>query len=257
MLSAYKLRQQLIRPREPMDPFTVLAAASAASTVVVNLTTTIADIVELCHRIKTANNTLLALVSQLNTMKSALDQVERLMGTVEHDYQLRIDLDIACQASMMQIRLLDEQIAKFKTKSNRISELRLASKIKVVTKSQGMEACLMRLDRQSNALNLLVTVLTSRSVTDQKQLLEKTNIHGIFHEIREDTATLNEQDERRSFTTVASKADTCMTTPSQVFAFDSECVTSRPYDRSFRGFFRRRTAKFEEAKRDVSRSEGR
>ncbi|KAK5132120.1 hypothetical protein LTR08_000371 [Meristemomyces frigidus] len=213
-----------------MDPVTAISMVSGISGAVQNIALLILRIRNFCQQVKVANVYLVGLIAQLNTIKSALEQIDILMQTGKYDYQVQMDLDLAIQASELHIALLDKQLVQFKTKRKDPYALRVQSKIRTVFESDGMEACCTRLDRQANALNLLITVLTSRTITEQKTMLQRSKSRKVFDQVREDAASMHVLTDSDSFTTARrNPGPLAAKLPWRRFDFDNEVSDSRAY----------------------------
>lgn len=172
-----------------MDPVSVIAMVGTIAAVVNNVAIQIMAIKSLCEQIKTADAHLMSLVAQLNALKAALTQISQLIETADYTEQLQSDLELSIQACSLHMEYLDKKLVKLKTKKA-TSALKFGSKIRMVFESDDMEACMGRLNHQATALNLLITVLTSKTVTEQKQMLQRSGTRKIFKQIREDKASM-------------------------------------------------------------------
>lgn len=172
-----------------MDPVSVVAMVGTVAAVINNVAVQIMAIKQLHDQIKTADVHLMSLIAQLNAIKAALMQIENLVQTNAYDEQVQDDLQLSIQACELHMAYLDQKISKLKTKKAS-SALKFGSKVRVVFESDDMEACMGRLNHQATALNLLITVLTSKTVTEQKQMLHRSGTRKIFKQIQEDKASL-------------------------------------------------------------------
>ncbi|KAK4542382.1 hypothetical protein LTR36_006839 [Oleoguttula mirabilis] len=213
-----------------MDPMSAMAMAAGISTAVQTVAKVILQIRDICQQVNGADVYLIGMVAQLHSIKSALEQIDLLMQKAEYDYQVQMDLDLAIQASELHIALLDKQLSQFKTKKNDPNALRLKAKIKTVFESDGMEACCNRLDRQANALNLLITVLTSRTITEQKSMLQRSASRKVFNQVRDDAESLQVLVDSASFTTARrNPGPLAARLPWRRFDCDKEVSQSKAY----------------------------
>lgn len=202
----------------------------------------VADLVrtieQIYDQIKAADANITSLVAQLNAIKAALTQIKQLIVTANYDEQLQEDLVISTQACQLHMTYLDEVISRLKTKHG-ASTLRFRSKVRVMFESDNMAACLCRLDHQASALNLLITVLTSKTVTEQKTMLQRSGTRKIFKQIREDKASV--LDETASLVVhrdtesvrgaaIRTKSEPIITmNPWKRFGFDNQILRSKAY----------------------------
>jgi hypothetical protein len=111
------------------------------------------------RRFKETNLTLELLSNQLLSVRTALEQIHALINdSLEEDdphYSMMISLDSSVKCCGFLVRLLDENIAKFEYDDD--ESLTLESRVRLVLDSKGIEECQARLDRQINALTLVLT----------------------------------------------------------------------------------------------------
>lgn len=114
---------------------------------------------DLRRRTNEAEVTVSILISQLSTIRAALDQIHRwtdecLQDDMSH-YQLIIDLGTSLDSCKLLISLIDSQLSKLEWKES--DQLSFESKIRVVLNEQSTRDCLTYLNHQISALNLLLT----------------------------------------------------------------------------------------------------
>ena len=136
-----------------------IGLAGAVLGIIDVVTRCISGLAELRRKFKEANLTVEALSGQLATVRAALTQIhglinERLTNDSQH-YQLVIDLELAIKCCALLIGLIDEQVSKLD--AGDAEALDFQSKVKIMLESKGTEDCLNRLDRQTSALNPLLT----------------------------------------------------------------------------------------------------
>ena len=219
-----------------MDPISVVAmVAAVVNTVVVQ----IMAIKSLQEQIQTADVHLMSLIAQLNSIKAALAQIQELIQTANYDKQLESDLELALQASQLHMEYIDQKLSKLKTK-NAGSALKFRSRVRVVFESADMEAVMGRLSHQATALNLLITVLTSKSVVEQRKMLQRSNTRKIFKQIQEDKASVLDEtasivvlrdDESVRKAAIRTKSEPIVSkNPWKRFGFDSQILGTKAYN---------------------------
>ena len=221
-----------------MEPVSCVALAGAITTVINNVMHQAVAIKALTDQIKNADAQLISLVAQLNSIKVALGQVRELVLTADYDDQLRMDLELALQASQLQMDFLDSKISKMKTK-NAASSLKFRSKLRLVLEDDAMMACLGRLGHQTTALNLLITVMTNKSVTEQRTMLQRSNTRKVFKQIKEDNTSLldetasmhvlRDQDSVRHSYARTRSEPLITKNPWKRFSFDTQVLGSKAY----------------------------
>lgn len=221
-----------------MEVVSGLAIAGTVAALVNNLAIMVMDIKRLHDQFKSADAQLMSFVAQLSTIKAALVQIQDLLQTAQYNEQLQMDLELALQATQLHIDFIESKLSKFKTK-NAASTLRFGNKVKMVFESEDMQACLQRLNHQATALNLLITVLTSKSVTEQKAMLQRSITRRVFRQIQEDNSSLLDEtssmcvqrDNESVRNAIArTKSEPFITkNPWKRFPFDSQVLGSRAY----------------------------
>lgn len=222
-----------------MDPVSAVAMVGTVAAVINSVVVQIMQIKSLHDQIKTADVHLMSLIAQLNSIKAALALIQELIQTAEYNEQLQMDLELALQAAQLHMDYLDSKLSKLKTK-NASSSLKFKSKVRVVFESDDMEACVGRLNHQATALNLLITVLTSKTVTEQKAMLQRSNTRKIFKQIQEDKASMLDEtasmvvqrdDESVRMAAVRTKSEPIINkSPWRRFGFDHQILGSKAYN---------------------------
>ena len=221
-----------------MDPVSVIAMVGTVAAVVNSVAVQIMAIKQLHDQIKTADVHLMSLVAQLNSVKAALAQIQELIQTADYNEQLESDLELSLQASRLHMDYIDKKISKLKTK-NAASALKFRGRVRVVFESDDMEACMGRLNHQATALNLLITVLTSKSVTEQRAMLQRSNTRKIFKQIQEDKASVLDEaasivvlrdDESVRQAVIRTKSEPIISkNPWKRFGFDHQILGTKAY----------------------------
>lgn len=237
-----------------------LAIAGSVAALVNNLYLTIMTIKQISDQMKSADAQLTSIVAQLSTIKAALAQIQDLLRTARYSEQLQADMELSLQATQLQVDFINSKISRFKYKST-TSGLKFSSKAKMVFGSDDMNACLTRLNHQATALNLLITVLTSKSVTEQKAMLLRSNTRKIFKQIQDDKSEMLDDAASASSQSIlkdgrAVRQSTPRTiseplsdsNPFKQVPFEQQLQRSKPY----RGFFRRRVSDKDQTAQSVS-----
>ena len=222
-----------------MDPISVVAMVGTVAAVVNTVVVQIMAIKSLHEQIQTADVHLMSLIAQLNSIKAALAQIQELIQTANYDKQLESDLELALQASQLHMEYIDQKLSKLKTK-NAGSALKFRSRVRVVFESADMEAVMGRLSHQATALNLLITVLTSKSVVEQRAMLQRSNTRKIFKQIQEDKANVLDEtasivvlrdDESVRQAAIRTKSEPIVSkNPWKRFGFDSQILGTKAYN---------------------------
>lgn len=200
----------------------------------------ISSLAEIQQRFKSANLTLELLTGQLFTVKAALSQLCDLIKeslVEEQHYQLTLDLDVGVYCCNLLTRLLEEQIVKLQYID--ADELTFKSKVSLLLGSKGTDECLTRLDRQINALNLLITAFKFRTPKEQQILLEQKQSRKTFNQIKDDSSSLIVLCDSESSVTKRTKTSTATSKLSLNFVFDAALLQSKAYKSALRSLMRK------------------
>ena len=144
-----------------MDPVSVIGLGASIIGITDVVTRTLSALRQLQQRWKTADVTVGLLVSQLTTLKAALNQIsdwvnQRLEGAIQH-HQLVMDLESSMQSCNLLVSLMDSYISElnFDEKNSLVFE----SRAKAVLQAGQVKECVSHLNNQATALNLLLTAL--------------------------------------------------------------------------------------------------
>jgi hypothetical protein len=201
----------------------------------------ISSLADLRKRFKESNLTIETLSGQLVTVKAALSQINLLIAESlsqdEQHYQLTLDLSAAIGCCNLLLRLLDEQIARLQYSDT--DEVTFISKVNLMLESKGTEECLTRLDRQTNALNLLITAFNCRNPRAQQDLLKEKESRRVFDQVKDDSTSLVVLCDSASFVTQRTKTSTGTSKFSMNFSFDAEILQAKAYKTTLRSLMRR------------------
>jgi hypothetical protein len=141
-----------------MDPVSIVGATSAIITLVETIAKTIASLNELHERWKDADLTIINLVSQLTSLKAALNKISEWIDSdladIPQHHQLVIDLENCIICCRMLIKSMDSLILKLRWDAG--SNLDIASKIRMAFSSKESQDFQKFIERQTSALTLLL-----------------------------------------------------------------------------------------------------
>ncbi|KIW66188.1 hypothetical protein PV04_08389 [Phialophora macrospora] len=201
----------------------------------------ISSLANLRKRFKELNLTIETLAGQLITVKAALSQIDLLIAESlsqdEQHYQLTLDLSGAIGCCNLLLRLLDEQISGLQYSDT--DEVTFLSKVNLMLESKGTEECLTRLDRQTNALNLLITAFKCRNPRAQQEFLEEKESRRVFDQVKDDSASLVVLCDSASFVTQRTQTTTGTSRFSIDFSFDAEILQAKAYRTMLRSLMQR------------------
>ncbi|ERF71663.1 hypothetical protein EPUS_00652 [Endocarpon pusillum Z07020] len=219
----------------------VIGTAGAIVSIIDVVTRSISTLADFGKRIKAANLTLTMLLGQLGTVRTALDQVLALikegLKDQEQHYLLVMNLGDTIKCCNLLVRLIDEQVSNLEYNENNL--LDFESKINLVLESKGTEQCLTQLDRQINALNLLITTFQCRTLLQQKAFMEVRTTQQVFQQVKDDSSSLLVLCDSESFITARTRTTTATSRFSLNFVFDAELLQHKAYKSTLRSLMRR------------------
>jgi len=231
------------------DPLNVIGAAASVASIVELLGKTIRGLHTLHSCWKEADFTFSNLISQLTTLKVALNKLQEWMDADvdEPHHQLVMDLEASVTYCRMLARRIDTEVEDLQ--HNLGIGLDTQKKIKFLLKNGSLEELQKMVVRQTSALTLLLTIcnwsvetfnlysckrLTSHSkaVSEQKIMLEKTSTRKIFKQVKDDTSLLYVQ---RDSSSIYSRYTDNLSKIYKNFEFDRESFISKAYEKALRG----------------------
>ena len=143
-----------------MDPISALGLAGSVVGLIDVAARSINALRALQRRWKAADLTINLLISQLTTLRAALNQIEEWITAspnANQHYQLIIDLGATLESCEILLLFIDGKLNELDwSDSNNLS---FESKIKIALQDTDVKECATHLANQSTALNLLLTVV--------------------------------------------------------------------------------------------------
>lgn len=143
-----------------MDPVSAIGLAGSIVGIIDVATRTISALRALQQRWRVADLTISLLISQLTTLRAALNQIEEWISAslnpIEH-YQLVMDLEASLESCETLLLFIDGQLSHLDWKDS--NGLSIESKMRVALQDKVVKECATHLANQSTALNLLLTAL--------------------------------------------------------------------------------------------------
>lgn len=210
-----------------MDPVSIVGLAASIVNIIGMVTKFLKALNELRLRWAEADMTFILLITQLGTLKAALDQIaewiaSNLAADPHQHYQLIIDLGNALSCCKTLIALMDRHISKLKRDNLTDHPISFEDRVRIALKDGAIKDCLIHLSNQTNALNLLLAAFNCRNQSEQKALLEKKKSCKIFNQIRDDSLSLVVLYDSASFITGTTKMTGNSSKLSLKFWFDGE-----------------------------------
>jgi len=142
-----------------MEPITIIGTAGAVANIIDLVGKTIRSLREIHDRWKDADLTIINLISQLNSLKAALDEISEWiysdLSELPQYHQLILDLEDSVTCCRMLTESMDAQVSKLDW--NAENSLDLGSKIRVVFENKVSKDFQRFIKRQTSALTLLLT----------------------------------------------------------------------------------------------------
>ena len=139
------------------DPITIIGTAGAVANIVELLNSTISSLRRIRAQWKDADLVASSLVAQLTALKAALGRIQDWMQSENEDphHQLIMDLDLSLDSCQALVKRIDLELSGIRLKET--SRLDKTSKVKLIFGGQSIEVVQKMLERQTNALSLLLT----------------------------------------------------------------------------------------------------
>ena len=143
-----------------MDPVSAIGLAGSIVGIIDVAARSISALRALQQRWKVADLTISLLISQLTTLRAALNQIKEWISTsldASYHYQLVMDLGASLESCETLLLFIDGQLTQLDWDDS--NTLSFESKIKAVLQDKTVRECATHLANQSTALNLLLTAL--------------------------------------------------------------------------------------------------
>ncbi|KAH7165155.1 G-protein alpha subunit-domain-containing protein [Dactylonectria macrodidyma] len=234
-----------------MDPITAVGAVGAILGIIDVITKAIATLRDLQSQFTNASFTVTCIVAQLTALRAALAKIREWVDSepVETHHQLIMDLGDAISCCGMLMDRLDAEFSKLRGAAG--AQFNIKAKIKAALGGKSVNDLQNMIERQTSALNLLLTAYSCKTLAEQKSLLEKVRSRRAFRRIDDDVASLYVH--RDSDSVVSQLTDT-LTKISRDFVFDRLLWASKVYKDAAPGLIelvRERARHQAEARRQV------
>lgn len=222
-----------------MDPVSAIGLASSLLGIIDVAARSISALRALQQRWKVADLTISLVISQLTTLKAALNQIKEWISTslnsIQH-YQLVMDLGASLESCETLLHFIDGQLSHLDF--NDSNDLSIESKIKVALQDKAVKECATHLANQSTALNLLLTALNCRSMSEQSTLLQAEENRWVLDRVRDDSSSLLSLRDSASFRSSLTAATEQSHLLDISFDFDEELTSTKVYHRQWRPLIR-------------------
>ena len=144
-----------------MDPVSATGLAGSVIGLIDVAARSISALRALQRRWKAADLTITLLISQLMTLRAALNQIEEWITAspnANQHYQLIIDLGASLESCEILLLFIDGKLNELDWSDNNV--LSFESRIKIALQDTAVKECATHLANQSMALNLLLTVIS-------------------------------------------------------------------------------------------------
>jgi hypothetical protein len=140
------------------DALTIIGTAASVVQIVEVLAKTLSRLSELNERWRQADCTFINLIAQLSALKAALNKIQEWMDADidETHHQLVMDLGLSIECCRVLIDKMDSEVSGLHRSAD--NGLNSQGKIKLMIKNGKLEELQKMVERQTNALTLLLTV---------------------------------------------------------------------------------------------------
>lgn len=141
------------------EVLSIIGTAGALCNVIDVATKTISTITEIRGRWKEAELVFLGLTTQLTVLRAALSKLQEWMdeSPAETHHQLTIDLDVSISYCKLLLEKVEEFLRELDSQGPDFKELDVKGRTRIVLGSQRIDDLEKRIERQTNALTLLLT----------------------------------------------------------------------------------------------------
>ncbi|KAK0664639.1 putative guanine nucleotide-binding protein alpha-2 subunit [Cercophora samala] len=220
------------------DPLSIVGAVGSVAGIIDVLTRSISAIATLRSQYKDADLLFMNLTSQLGVLRTGLVKIAEWAETEpEPHYQLKMDLDSVILCCQILASKLDSHLESLHQGRVRLSSL---GKLKLALNGPNIDAIQKMLGQQTATLTLLLAACNTKSLSEQRELLEAPTTRTAIAAMEQDSASLIVHEDRTSICTV--ETDT-MSRLSAIFPFDNQLLTTKVYGRAWRTTFLNRGPK--------------
>lgn len=221
-----------------MDPASIVSLATSVVNIVGVIAKNVNALSTLQAKYRNADLSVFLLIGQLSTLKAALGQIsewikmEGLTAQSEH-LQLVEDLKVALNSCQILISTLDDRVDQLANKEGS-DNLKVQGKVVFLWEEQELNVYVTHLNNQVNALNLLLSAIHCRFLSQEWSLLRSRESRHIIQRLRDDSSSLlwlRDSESIFSRKTVSTSNSKKLET---VFDFDGEVFNSRVYQEALR-----------------------
>ncbi|KAL8847613.1 MAG: hypothetical protein Q9221_007343 [Calogaya cf. arnoldii] len=216
-----------------MDPASIVGLTQSVVSIVDIIAKNIHALSTLQAKYSNADLSVNSLLTQLSSLKAALGQIaewikfEGLKARFDR-LQLGEDLVVALNGCQLLISILEERLDQLAHRKGS-DKLRVKGKIAFLWEEHELNLYLTHLSNQVIALNLLLSAIQCRSLSEERTLLQSSEIRDVIQRLRDDTSSLlwlRDSESILSRKTVSTCNSDLLET---VFDFDREVLNSRAY----------------------------
>jgi hypothetical protein len=190
------------------DPATIVGSAFSVIQIIDVLARTVTTLRTLRSQWKEADLSLLSFSVQLNALNAALLKIKEWMESdpEEAHHLLIIDLEDSLRCCYLLIDKLNTELDGLTESS--AGTLEPKAKTRFVLKSGSMDQIAKMIERQTSALQLLLTACNTKTLSDQRKILTKATVRKTFSLVQQDTVSLMSQDDAASMISVSTNSST-------------------------------------------------
>ncbi|KAI9683519.1 MAG: hypothetical protein M1822_006059 [Bathelium mastoideum] len=214
------------------DPLTVIGAASSCISVIEPLGKSISTAHKIRGQWKDADLEFYNLVTQLVSLKAALSKIKAWTESdaAASHHQLTMDLDSSIACCRVLVNKINAFLSELAQKPGQA--LNVSAKGRFLLGNKSLNDTQKMLERQINALSLLLNVCHLETASEQKAFLEKSSTRKAFEKVANDSASLIIHRDASSFRSIYSDSWSKL---SMKFTFDNQLFGSKVYQQFVRG----------------------
>ena len=225
-----------------MDPASILGLTTTAFGVVDRLAKTLNFLINLSTKLKYANAQIALLIGYLGSLNAAIseiaDIVKGLSGRIEYQ-KLAQSLDTALECTKFSLSFLE---MKLESLSDSDDQRTLLDKVTFILRGAEFEEYINGVSRYINALNLLLSALQSRSILEQRGILDNSEADGIMISMEDETSSLFCLGDSQSVISKRTENSETSSALDVTFEFDTEILSSKIYAVAYRSHLRQAIA---------------
>ena len=222
-----------------MDPISIVGIAGTAYSVVDRVAKIINLFLKLSTRFRTTNAKVTSLIGYLASLNASVSEIAGIVeGLSDHERyrELASSLGTTLHCTTTSMSFLESMITALKLDSR--GEMSKLNKISILLKSEEFDEYLKGINIYVNALNLHLNALQSRSLLEQRGVLNSVDAQQLMTAIKDETSSLFCLADNLSATSQRTRNTELSMALDMSFEFDSQILSTRIYTAAYRSHLR-------------------